>query len=150
MQFHDLMTEALNEAKVAREAGDVPVGAVIEKDGKIIARAHNEIEISGDATAHAEILAIRKASAVIGDWRLNGCTLCVTLEPCSMCSGAIKLSRVSRVVFGTRDPRFGVAGSVIDLLRDERLGAVPEIIEGINANECSEELKDFFREIRRT
>ena len=136
------MTLALDEARLA--AADVPVGAVVVHQGSVIAVAHNEREAAGDPTAHAEVLALRRAAAALGSWRLDGCTLVVTLEPCTMCAGAIVLSRVSTVVFGAVDDKAGAAGSLWDVLRDRRLNHRPEVIAGVMAAESSELLRAFF------
>ncbi len=148
MRNQTFIAQALMEAKIAFDQGEVPVGAIIVHKGEIIARGHNEIESRGDATAHAEILTISRASAIIGDWRLNECELYVTLEPCPMCTGAIKLSRVGTVVFGAKDPRFGAAGSTIDIMNEPKLGYVPKLTQGIMENECADILKQFFKSIR--
>jgi tRNA(adenine34) deaminase len=142
------MGEALKEAQKAFDMDEVPVGAVIVKDGSIIARAHNTREMSQDATAHAEILAIRKACKVVGSWRLVGCSLYVTLEPCPMCAGAIILARLDRVVFGAWDPKAGAAGSVVNLFEVERFNHHPEVISGVLAEECGALLKVFFKQKR--
>ena len=139
------MAAALAEARAAASAGDVPVGAVIVRDGEVIARAGNRTLRDQDATAHAEVLAIRAASAAIGSWRLDGCTLYVTLEPCAMCAGAIVLARLDRVVFGAWDDKAGMAGSVSDLLRHPKLNHRPEVIAGAHATECGRLLSEFFR-----
>lgn len=141
----DLMAEALDEARLALETGDVPVGAVVtDAAGRVIARAHNEREAQGDPTAHAEVLAIRRAAEATGDWHLTGCTLIVTLEPCVMCAGAILAARVPVVVFGAWDDKAGAAGSVFDLLRDRRLNHRAEVIGGVAEAECAALLTDFF------
>lgn len=142
------MGEALKEARKAFDIDEVPVGAVIVKDGSIIARAYNTREMSQDATAHAEILAIKKACEAMGSWRLIGCTLYVTLEPCPMCAGAIILARLDRVVFGAWDPKAGAAGSVVNLFEVERFNHHPEVISGVLAEECGALLKEFFRQKR--
>lgn len=124
---------------------DVPVGAVVlDPDGRIIAQAVNEREASGDPTAHAEVLALRRAAESIGSWRLEGCTIAVTLEPCPMCAGAIQLARVSRVVFGAWNDAYGAAGSTWDLLRDRRLSHRPEVVGGVLEAECGELVREFF------
>jgi len=124
---------------------DVPVGAVVlDPDGRIIAQAVNEREASGDPTAHAEVLALRRAAESIGSWRLEGCTIAVTLEPCPMCAGAIQLARVSRVVFGAWNDAYGAAGSTWDLLRDRRLSHRPEVVGGVLESECGELVREFF------
>jgi tRNA(adenine34) deaminase len=138
------MRLALDEAEDAAETGEVPVGAVIVRDGEVISRAGNATVSSADATAHAELLAIQAASAVLGDQRLTGCTLYVTLEPCAMCAGAIVLSRVHRVVFGAWDAKAGMAGSVGDLLRNPKLNHRPEVQGGVLEAECGRVLSEFF------
>ena len=143
----DCMREALAEARLAEAAGEMPVGCVIVRDGKVIARAHNECEALRDATAHAEMLAIRRASEACGDWRLNRCTLYVTLEPCPMCAGAIINARVPVVVYGAREKLSGSCGSVIDLFF-ERYGHRPAVYAGVMAEECAALLRAFFREKR--
>ncbi|WP_254400873.1 tRNA adenosine(34) deaminase TadA [Streptomyces sp. AC555_RSS877] len=141
------MRLALEEAGRAGRGGDVPVGAVVlAGDGEtVLAAGHNEREATGDPTAHAEVLAIRRAAARLGGWRLADCTLVVTLEPCTMCAGAIVQSRVDRVVYGARDEKAGAAGSLWDVVRDRRLNHRPEVIEGVLAGECARLLTDFFR-----
>jgi len=145
-EWEPLMREALTEAQNALQSSDdVPVGAVIVNEiGEIIARAGNRKELLGDPTAHAEIVAIRLAAQVVGDWRLNGCTLVVTLEPCVMCAGAIQAARMSRVVFGAWDEKVGASGSLYDLVRDKRLGTPIEVISEVLASEASTLLTTFF------
>jgi tRNA(adenine34) deaminase len=142
------MRLALDEARLAVQGGDVPVGAVVlSPDGTtVLAAGHNEREATGDPTAHAEVLALRRAAARLGEWRLSGCTLVVTLEPCTMCAGALVQSRVERVVYGARDEKAGATGSVWDVVRDRRLNHRPEVIEGVLAEECAALLTDFFRD----
>jgi tRNA(adenine34) deaminase len=142
------MLAALEEARAAAAAGEVPVGAVIVKDGISIASAGNRTVRDHDPTAHAESLVIRAASAAMKSWRLDGCTLYVTLEPCAMCSGAIVLARLGRVVFGAWDPKAGMAGSVGDLLRHPKLNHRPEVSGGVSENECSGVIRSFFEERR--
>ena len=144
------MRAALVEAQIAMDVSDdVPVGAVIvNEQGEIIARGRNERELSGDPTAHAEILAIREAGSKLGDWRLNGLSLVVTLEPCVMCAGAIQAARISRLVFGAWDEKVGAAGSLYDLVRDKRLGTEIEVIPEILLTETSDQLKEFFAKKR--
>ncbi len=144
------MREALALANLASSSsGDVPVGAVlVDPDGTVVAVGKNERELSGDPTAHAEVVAIRAAAALNSNWHLNDLTLVVTLEPCAMCAGAIQASRIGRVVFGAWDERVGAAGSRYDLLRDARLGSAIEVISGVLETECSEVLKAFFEERR--
>lgn len=142
------MRLALAEAELAIQGGDVPVGAVIlSADGTtVLATGHNEREATGDPTAHAEVLAIRRAAARLGRWRLTDSTLVVTLEPCTMCAGAIVQSRVDRVVYGARDEKAGAAGSLWDVVRDRRLNHRPEVIGGVLDDECARLLTDFFRD----
>ncbi|EDY67096.2 deaminase [Streptomyces pristinaespiralis ATCC 25486] len=141
------MRLALGEADRAAQGGDVPVGAVVlSGEGTILAVGHNEREATGDPTAHAEVLAIRRAAAVLGEWRLTGCTLVVTLEPCTMCAGALVQSRVARVVYGARDDKAGAAGSLWDVVRDRRLNHRPEVVSGVLGEECSKQLTAFFRD----
>jgi tRNA(adenine34) deaminase len=139
------MQVALQLAREATARGDVPVGAVVlSPGGAVIGQGHNRREALGDPTAHAELLALRAASAVRGEWRLNGCTLVVTLEPCTMCAGAASLSRVERVVYGATDPKAGAVESLWDVLRDRRLNHRPEVISGVLAAECAAVLREFF------
>jgi tRNA(adenine34) deaminase len=143
------MRAALEEARAARETGDVPVGAVVlDGSGAVIARGRNRREADGDPTAHAEIVAIRAAARSAGQWRLDGLTLVVTLEPCTMCAGAITAARLGRVVFGAADPRAGAVGSLWDVVRDQRLGPVPEVIGEVLADECLNVIRRFFTEHR--
>ncbi len=143
MDYEALMQKALAEAEQSGE--DVPVGAiVVTASGEVIGRAHNNREATKDPTGHAEIIAIREATAAIDDWRLDGCTLVVTLEPCVMCAGAIVAARIPRVVFGAWDERVGASGSLYDLLRDARLGNPVEVIAGVKEVEASAQLKSFF------
>lgn len=148
------MRRALAEAAAATGTGDVPVGAVLlgpgGSGGPVLAAGRNEREATGDPTAHAELLALRAAAARRGEWRLSGCTLVVTLEPCTMCAGAAVLSRVDRVVYGAVDPKAGAAGSLWDVLRDRRLNHRPEVIPGVLAADCARLLTDFFGPFRRT
>jgi tRNA(adenine34) deaminase len=140
---------ALDVARAAPSTGDVPVGAVVfDRTGAIIATGHNEREVARDATAHAELLALRRAGAAIGSWQLLGCTLAVTLEPCVMCAGAVVLARVDRLVFGAWDPKGGAAGSVWDLVRDRRHNHRPEVIGGVREAECAALLREFFLDRR--
>lgn len=143
----EYMKKALLQAKRAEKIGEVPVGAVIVKDGKIIARGFNERESKGDATAHAEFTAIRRACKKLGGWRLTGCTLYVTLEPCTMCAGAIVNSRLDRVVIGAKDKKAGAFGSVTDI-NELPLNHKAEICYGVLEDECSFILKDFFAKLR--
>jgi tRNA(adenine34) deaminase len=140
------MRLALDEAERAVQGGDVPVGAVIlSAGGTVLSTGHNEREATGDPTAHAEILAIRRAAAKLGSWRLADCTLVVTLEPCTMCAGAVVQSRVDRLVYGARDEKAGAVGSLWDVVRDRRLNHRPEVIGGVLADACARLLTDFFR-----
>jgi tRNA(adenine34) deaminase len=141
---------ALELASAAPRTGDIPVGAVVvDADGVELAAACNAREALGDPTAHAEVLALRAAAAVRGEWRLDGCTLAVTVEPCTMCAGAIGLARVARVVFGAWEPKTGAAGSLWDVLRDRRLNHRPEVIGGVLEAECAALLESFFVPHRR-
>jgi tRNA(adenine34) deaminase len=143
-----LMRLALDRGRACVEHGDVPVGAVVARDGEVLAVAGNARERLGDPTAHAEMLALREAAERVGSWRLEGCTLVVTLEPCAMCAGAVVLSRIDRVVFGAADPKAGFAGSLGDLVRDPRLNHRAALTPGVLADECGEVLRGFFRERR--
>jgi tRNA(adenine34) deaminase len=143
-----VMRLALEEARRCLDHEDVPIGAVVTRDGEILAAAGNQRELANDPTAHAEILALRAASAAVGSWRLEGCTLTVTLEPCAMCAGAAVLSRIDRVVFGAADPKAGFAGSLGNLLQDPRLNHSISITDGVLADECGDLLRTFFRERR--
>jgi len=144
------MGEALRQAARALEADEVPVGAVIVRGGKIIARAFNQVESLKDATAHAEMLVLTQAESAVGDWRLTDCTLYVTKEPCPMCAGAIVHTRLARVVFGAADPKGGAAGSALNLLQFPTLNHRCEITGGVRELECRALLKDFFTAQRRT
>ena len=147
MTDNDCMREALEEARLAAATGEMPVGCVIALDGKIIVRAHNACEALRDATAHAELLAIRRAGAATGDWRLNRCTLYVTLEPCPMCAGAIMNAHIPKVYFGAYDLKNGSCGSVADLF-DLPYTFKPHCEGGILQEECAQLLKDFFKKLR--
>jgi tRNA(adenine34) deaminase len=143
------MDTALRQARCARANGDVPVGAlVLAPDGRLLSVGHNEREVSRDPTAHAELLALRRAAAAVGDWQLTGCTLVVTLEPCTMCAGAIVASRLGRLVFGAWDEKAGAVGSLWDVVRDRRLNHRPEVVSGVRADECGALLAEFFRSRR--
>ena len=148
--YDDQMRVALEEARKALVTDDVPIGAVVlDRAGVVVGRGHNEREGSGDPTAHAEIVALRAAAAVVGDgWRLDGCTLVVTLEPCTMCAGAAVLARVTRIVYGAADPKAGAVGSLWDVVRDRRLNHRPEVLPGVLADESAELLLRFFSERR--
>jgi tRNA(adenine34) deaminase len=139
------MRLALDQAALAAAAGDVPVGAVVlDANGTVVGSGHNQREALGDPTAHAEIVAIRAAATATGQWRLRGCTLVVTLEPCSMCAGAAVLARLDRVVFGAYDAKAGAVGSLWDLVRDRRLNHRPEVVAGVLEAECGELLRGWF------
>jgi tRNA(adenine34) deaminase len=138
------MGEALRQAAKAHEAGEVPVGAVIVREGRVIARAFNQVELLKDATAHAEMLALTQAEELVGDWRLTDCTLYVTKEPCPMCAGAVVHTRVARVVFGASDPKAGAAGSAMNLLQFPTLNHRCEITCGVREAECRALLQNFF------
>ena len=142
------MGEALALAAEARAQGEVPVGALVVRGDAVISRAHNRTVCDRDPTAHAEVLAVRAAVKVLGDTRMGGCTLYVTLEPCAMCAGAIVLARVDRVVFGAWDDKAGMAGAIGDLLRHPKLNHRPEVRAGVRAEECGALLREFFRERR--
>jgi tRNA(adenine34) deaminase len=139
-----LMGLAIERARAAQEHGDVPIGAVVARDGEALAAAGNERELRRDPTAHAEILAIRAAAEALGGWRLPGTTLYVTLEPCAMCAGAIVLARIPTVVYGAPDPKAGAAGSVLDVLAEPALNHRPEVIAGVLEVECAALLREFF------
>jgi tRNA(adenine34) deaminase len=145
----DAMRLALDEADAAAAHGDVPVGAVVLFEGRVIAARHNERELSSDPLAHAEMLAMRDAAKAMGRWRLDDCTLVVTLEPCIMCAGALVNARVGRLVFATREPKFGAVGSIYDVCGDARLNHRPSVVEGVLAEESSQRLKAFFAARRR-
>ena len=142
------MRAALDEARACLEWGDVPIGAVVVRDGVSIGAAGNQRERLRDPTAHAEILAMREAAGALGQWRLEGCTLYVTLEPCAMCAGAAVLARVPTVVFGALDPKAGFAGSLGNLLQDPRLNHRAEVVGGVLVEECGAVLREFFRDRR--
>lgn len=144
------MKEALKEAKKAYDKLEVPVGAVIVKDGKIIARAHNQKETKFDTTKHAEILAIQKASKKLNSWRLIDCEMYVTLEPCSMCAGALINSRVKKVYIGAKDEKTGAVGSVLNLLEDYKFNHIVEVEKGILQEDCENLLKEFFKMLRKS
>lgn len=150
MEFESIMAKAIEIARAAATAsGDVPVGAIIlNKTGEVIATGVNQRELMNNPVGHAEIVAIEKAASSLGDWRLDGCTLIVTLEPCAMCAGAIAQSRISKVVFGAWDEKAGAVGSQWDLLRDPRQIYKPEVISGVLESECSELIADFFTDKR--
>ena len=146
IQLSGWMDLALSEAALTAGSGDVPIGAVVlDADGRVIGTGRNRREECGDPTAHAEVLALREAAAQRGEWRLEGCTLVVTLEPCAMCAGAIVLARVPTVVFGAWDPKAGACGSVFDIVRDPRLNHWVEVTGGVKEDECAALLREFFR-----
>jgi tRNA(adenine34) deaminase len=145
----DYMRKALEEAKIAFEQGEVPVGAVIVKDGVIVGKGHNTTESSKDPTSHAEMIAIRDASKTLGGWRLTGCDMYVTAEPCSMCAGAIVLARLSGLYIGTEDPKAGACVSLSNIATDPRLNHQVELYVGILKEECQQLLRDFFRRLRK-
>ena len=148
-RWHEAMRLALEEAEAARRHGDVPIGAVVlDAAGVAIARAGNERELTGDPTAHAEVVAIRRAAEALGQWRLTGCTLVVTLEPCTMCAGAIVASRIGHLVFGAFDEKAGAVSSLWDVVRDPRLNHRPTVTSGVLADECGAVLESFFGERR--
>ena len=139
------MDRALAQARLAQEHGDVPVGAVVVRDGEVVAAAGNRREADGDPTAHAEVLALRAAAARLGSWRLEGCTLYATLEPCPMCAGALVLARLPRLVYGATDPKAGAIRSLYEIATDPRLNHRVEVVEGVAAEECAAVLRRFFR-----
>jgi len=139
-----LMSLAIEQAREAEDHGDVPIGAVVARDGELLTAAGNERELRRDPTAHAEVLAIRAAAEQLGGWRLPGTTLYVTLEPCTMCAGAIVLARIPEVVFGAPDPKAGAAGSVFDVLAEPALNHRPQVTGGVMEEECSALLQGFF------
>ena len=143
-----MMRRALAQAEEAARHGDVPIGAVVARGGEVLAEAGNERELRRDPTAHAEVLALRAAAAVLGGWRVPDATLYVTLEPCAMCAGAIVLARVPRVVYATADPKAGAAGSVLDVLGEPRLNHRPEVVAGVLADEAAALLREFFADRR--
>lgn len=143
------MIEALKEAQIAYDCGEVPIGAVVEKDGVIIGRGHNLTETLKDPTAHAEMLALREAAANLGGWRLLGCSLYVTAEPCAMCAGAIVWARIEKLCIGTMDAKGGACGSVFNIPQEPRLNHYVEIETGIMRQECQDILKRFFKELRK-
>jgi tRNA(adenine34) deaminase len=142
------MRLALREAARAPEHDDIPVGAVVVREGEVIGLGHNEREVRADPTAHAEMMAVREAAQALGSWRVLDSVLYVTLEPCAMCAGAIVLARIPRVVFGTADPKAGAAGSVLNVLGEQRLNHRPQVQSGLLAEECADLLRAFFAERR--
>ena len=148
-QWAEPMRLALDEARAALATADVPIGAVVlGPDGEVLGRGRNERERHGDPTAHAEVVALREAARARGEWRLDGCTLVVTLEPCTMCAGALVLARVERLVFGAFDEKAGAVGSLWDVVRDRRLNHRPEVVSGVLAEESTNLLLDFFERHR--
>ena len=149
IRYRELMTVALDEARAAGVEGDVPVGAVVaDAQGRVIAAGRNEREASGDPTAHAELVAIRRAAEVLGTWRLDGCTLVVTLEPCVMCAGAVLQSRLSRLVFGAWDEKAGAVGGRLDVVRESGLPHAVEVVAGVEERESAALLTEFFERRR--
>ena len=149
-RYDEWMRLALDEARLALPSADVPVGAVVvDADGEVLGRGHNVREAEGDPTGHAEVRALRAAAEAAGEWRLTGATLVVTLEPCTMCAGALVLARVDRLVYGADDPKAGAVGSLWDVVRDRRLNHRPEVVGGVLADESAELLRAFFRKQRR-
>ena len=147
-RMKNFMAEALKEAEKAAEMGEVPVGAVIVREGEVIAKGHNMTESTKDPTAHAEMLAIRQASQKLGGWRLIGCHMYVTAEPCSMCAGAIVWSRIEKLFIGTMDPKAGACGSVFNIPQEKKLNHFVEIETGVMEEECAQIMRDFFRKLR--
>ncbi len=147
-QDEQLMRRAIDAARIAEENGDVPIGAVIVQAGRVIGRAYNQREQLQDPTAHAEIVALTQAAASVGSWRLHGCTIYVTLEPCPMCAGALVLARMDRLVFGCTDPKAGACGTLYNIPQDERLNHRLDVTSGVLADECGALLSDFFRRRR--
>lgn len=147
--LNEFMSEALEEAEKAFVLGEVPVGAVVVKDGQIVGRGHNSTETDKDPTCHAEIAALKAAAKTLGGWRLIGCDMYVTTEPCAMCAGAIVLARIERLYVGTMDPKAGACGSLRNIVCDDRLNHQVELTTGIMQEECSEILKRFFRKLRK-
>jgi tRNA(adenine34) deaminase len=147
-QDEQYMRQAIEAAKIAEENGDVPIGAVVVYENQVIGRAYNQREQLKDPTAHAEIIALTQAAAFIESWRLHGCTIYVTLEPCAMCAGALVLGRLDRLVYGCNDPKAGACGSLYNIVQDERLNHRLEITSGVIADECAKLLQDFFQRRR--
>ena len=144
------MLEALAEAAKASELGEIPIGAVVEKDGVIIGRGHNLTETEKDPTAHAEIIAIRQAARTLGGWRLTGCRMYVTVEPCAMCAGAIVWARIEKLYIGAMEPKSGACGSVFNIVQEQKLNHYVEIEAGLLEEECRAMIKDFFRNLRKS
>ncbi|WP_289139998.1 tRNA adenosine(34) deaminase TadA [uncultured Brevibacillus sp.] len=149
VEHEKFMMAAIEEAGKAAAIGEVPIGAVIVRNGEIVGRGYNLRETQKDPTLHAEMIAIREASEKLGGWRLIGCTLYVTLEPCPMCAGAIVQSRIEQVVYGARDPKAGCAGTLMNLLEEPRFNHQVPVMEGVLAEECAQMLKNFFRGLRK-
>ena len=149
MMCDEMMSEAIAEARKAESFGEVPVGAIVEKDGKIISRGHNLTETLKDPTAHAEIIAIRNAAKELGGWRLLDCNLYVTCEPCAMCAGAIVLARINKLYIGTLDAKTGACGSVFNIIQEKNLNHYVEIETGIMQKECESMMKEFFKKRRK-
>lgn len=147
-QHEQWMERAIDEAKKAEALGEVPIGAIVVKDGNVIGSGYNLRETSCDPLAHAELIAIREASQSLGAWRLTGCDLYVTLEPCAMCAGAIVQARISRVIYGTNDPKAGCAGTLMNLLQEDRFNHQTEVLTGVKQEECSTLLTQFFHKLR--
>ena len=143
------MGEALREAETAAERGEVPIGAVVVHEGRVIGRGHNQTEMLRDATAHAEMLALTQAAEALGNWRLTGATLYCTVEPCTMCCGAMVLSRVERLVYGAADPKFGAVVSIADVLGNPRHNHRVQVLSGVRADEAAALLQAFFRSLRK-
>jgi tRNA(adenine34) deaminase len=143
------MRMAIDQAYIAEENGDVPIGCVIVYNNQVIARAYNQREQLHDPTAHAEIIALTQAAEFIGNWRLHGCTIYVTLEPCPMCAGAVVLGRLDRLVYGTEDPKTGAVKSLYNIVQDERLNHRLDVIAGVLQEDCQRQLQDFFQRRRR-
>ena len=143
------MLQAMDQACIAEENGDVPIGCLIVHDGIVIAKAYNQREQLNDPTAHAEIVALTQASEYLGSWRLSGCTIYVTLEPCPMCAGALVLARIDRLVYGCHDPKTGSCGSVYNIVEDERLNHMVKVTSGVLGENCSSQLSGFFQKRRR-
>jgi len=139
------MKLAIDQAFIAADNGDVPVGTVIVFEGIVIAKAHNQRQLLNDPTAHAEIIALTQAAEAVGNWRLNGCTIYVTLEPCPMCAGALVMARIDRLVFGCEDPKAGACGSLYNIVQDERLNHSVDITSGVLDTECGQVLSNFFK-----
>lgn len=142
------MRMAIDQAFIAEENGDVPIGAVIVYENRIVAKAHNQRQLLNDPTAHAEMLALTQAAEAVGNWRLHGCTIYVTLEPCSMCAGALVLARIDRLVFGIKDPKTGACGSLYNIVQDDRLNHRVEITFGVMEEDCKTQLQAFFQRRR--